>query len=100
MPCNQHKVHDPECAVCIMVLHSSKKPPKTLKRIAFWWLKDHGYEGLFNGDAGCGCRLTDLMPCDEPGEGCEAGYEGPCDCGEGCDWHIGPKRVAHEEDPK
>lgn len=67
----------------------------TLKEITEAWLKANGYGGLYN-DFHCGCRLGDLMVCDEPGVGCEAGYlnESP-DCDEGCDWHIQGEKPGH-----
>lgn len=37
-----------------------------------------GFDGLFLED-GCGCRLDDLMPCDEPSPNCQPGYQCPCD---------------------
>lgn len=68
-----------------------------LKELASEWLKANGYSGLYNTDA-CGCELSDLMPCGEPGELCQAGYklefpDGKCSCGEGCDWHIESKQA-------
>lgn len=39
------------------------------------WLTAHGYTGLCNPDAECGCTLDCLMPCDEPHlRDCVAGY--------------------------
>jgi len=67
-----------------------------LKEIVKEWLKQHNYDGLFNDD--CGCIISDLMPCNEPGTQCEAGHATPCpgpetcENGGGCLWHIGPKQ--------
>ena len=55
-------------------------------------LQEKGYEGLYNWDAECACKLDDLMPCDQGYQECEAGYlvefDGDCTCGQGCDYHI------------
>ena len=67
----------------------------TLREIAAEWLKEHGFDGLYSGQ--CGCRINDLIPCDGPGEDCEAGHiipcPGPeiCELGGDCEWHIGKK---------
>jgi len=61
----------------------------TLKEIVKQWIKERGFEGLWR--EGCACKLDNLMPCSEPGEDCEAGYEAPCDgtCDDGpCAFHI------------
>lgn len=54
------------------------------------YLKQNGFDGLFSDE--CACDLSDLMPCGEQSDGCRAGYKGPCNCGEGCDYHIFSKR--------
>jgi hypothetical protein len=56
------------------------------------WLKQNGFDGLYNSDAECGCLIGDLAPCGEIPLECTAGYKQPCDesCGDH-DWHIGPK---------
>lgn len=54
-------------------------------------LAEQGYDGLSNEDACCACVLSDLAPCGEMGQYCEAGYRRDgChpECGEGCDFHI------------
>ena len=57
------------------------------------YLRLNGYDGLYCDE--CGCALPDLMPCGgEWAIDCVAGYrhEGCTeDCGNGCDFHIGPK---------
>jgi len=65
-----------------------------IKAIIQGWLKEHGYDGLFNRDAQCGCESEDLAPCEGDITACEPGYKVPCD-GKGCecvephtDWHI------------
>lgn len=77
--------------------------PDTLNSIAVQWLKANGYAGLSNSGAECGCEISDLMPCGEPGDTCEAGYKWLCKdhtaCREDCDyeqeevsWCISSKR--------
>jgi len=69
---------------------------KTVRNIVEEWLKDNGYDGLYDDD--CGCLIGDIAPCEpDGGFGCMPGYKGPCDpktCpadGE-CDWHVGPRK--------
>ena len=38
-------------------------------------LFDKDFDGLFNGNSECACLATDLMPCDNPGINCTAGYK-------------------------
>jgi len=65
-----------------------------LKAIVANWLTNHGYDGLYQPDAKCACRLEDLMPCGEPGLSCTAGYLAPCPgtasevCDGNCAFHI------------
>ena len=59
------------------------------------WLKEHGYDGLFNDE--CGCDLNDLMPCDRDCGECQPGYKQPCDCRRGYDFHIRPDKGAVDE---
>ena len=68
------------------------------------WLAEHGYDGLYNEDADCGCRVDDLMPCGEPGIRCRAGHVVPCDpdtceVGGECPWHIGEKDCTEKGTP-
>jgi len=68
------------------------KSNPTVREILSVWLKANGYDGLYLPGI-CGCRADDLAPCcDSSNTGCQAGYQQPCDCGEGCKFHIGPKR--------
>lgn len=39
------------------------------------WLKEHGYDGLLNGNGECGCERTDLCPCESSCLDCEPGYK-------------------------
>jgi hypothetical protein len=56
----------------------------TVKEIVRRFLVKEGFEGLFEDDGECACKLDDLMPCD--GEyyigSCEVGYIVPCEEGE------------------
>lgn len=71
----------------------------TVHEILKTYLKNEGYDGLYNSLVPCGCELKDLMPCDGEGVGdCEPGYKVPCDPGtceaDGeCDWHMGSGKV-------
>ncbi|MFW6106531.1 MAG: hypothetical protein ACOC8H_00045, partial [bacterium] len=51
-----------------------------------------GCDGLVNRGRECGCRVGDLMPCDEPDvTECQPGYIGPPPPEEkttGCDWWM------------
>jgi hypothetical protein len=66
----------------------------TIKEIVEKYLKENGYDGLCHVYADCACRIGDLMPCDEPGVHCEAGYEGPGDEDEELEFTIIPGRRA------
>ena len=69
----------------------------TVKQIVSEYLATHGYDGLYADD--CGCLLDDdLMLCCRDGiDGCQPGYKQSCNCGEGCEWHVGPKREETDE---
>lgn len=73
-----------------------------VQNIVFDWLASRGYDGLFNADIQCACRLEDLMPCDEPGIDCTAGYLVPCPgtasevCDGDCEFHIVAEKPAEE----
>ena len=49
------------------------------------WLKEHGYDGLYNDDADCACQRTDIAPCGAIGRDCAPGYKAPC--GDECGHH-------------
>lgn len=44
-----------------------------VRRIVMEYLEKWGYGGLCTGN--CGCRLSDLMPCDGACDECVPGYE-------------------------
>lgn len=62
-----------------------------VKEIIKAWLKEHKYEGLFNSDIECGCKLDDFMPCGEMRHDCEAGYIQP-GSHDGFDFMTGPDK--------
>lgn len=58
------------------------------------YLVANGYDGLYCDE--CSCLPDDLFPCGGSGGDwildCTAGYKiDGCTCGEGCDFHTGPK---------
>jgi hypothetical protein len=62
-----------------------------LRDLVEFALEANGFDGLFNTDSNCACRLGDLIPCGEVSLWCGAGYQAPCDgtCEDGkCDFHI------------
>lgn len=73
------------------------------RQILAAWLKDHGFDGLFNSDVPCGCLVADLMPCGGCPDECHSGYRVDCkrkDCEtcEGCDGYTeGQWRVQGEK---
>lgn len=38
------------------------------------YLVTHGYDGLYEPDNDCACKLSDLMPCDQPMQSCRPGH--------------------------
>ena len=48
------------------------------------WLQENGYDGLFNEDGDCACKLSDLSPCEHLSHACKPGYLTTV-CPEGCD---------------
>ena len=61
-----------------------------VSEIVHKYLVENKYEGLYNDDS-CACTLDDLFPCEQFCDNCEPGVITECDCGEDCDWHIGPR---------
>lgn len=47
----------------------------TVKEIVEKYLKENGYDGLYDGAEACGCSLGNLIPCNYPIEFCTPGYE-------------------------
>lgn len=48
-----------------------------VKEIALEWLKEHGYDGLYNEHRNCGCCQDDFMDCDWQEGFCEPAYKIP-----------------------
>ena len=48
---------------------------KSLIDLAAKWLKDNGYDGLYNSDSECACLCEGLMTCEDPSTECMAGYK-------------------------
>lgn len=70
------------------------KDSKSVIEIVEAYIREHGFDGLFNSDFECACKVDDLAPCGEDNiGGCCVGYEYPCPkstCGEH-DYHIGTR---------
>jgi len=63
----------------------------TVKEIVRRYLVKENFEGLFNEDAECACKLDDLITCecDFPIHECEAGYIIPCEEGSDFNYCVG-----------
>ena len=59
------------------------------------YLKEHGYDGLHS-PYDCACEVDDLAPCCGDMEDCEPGYKVPCDCGDGCNFHMVAQKPEQE----
>lgn len=55
------------------------------------WLIAGGFDGLQH-DSDCGCKIDDLIPCDQDCSECTPGYLRLGKEGEECDWYIVPKK--------
>lgn len=65
-----------------------------LQKIVEQWLKANGYDGLYHFNDECACILKDLMPCNEPGIDCTAGYKCTCQATDYFRFMIGRKQCA------
>ena len=69
-------------------LQKGGKPMNALEIIESY-LKANGFDGLFNCEGKCACKLNDLAPCETVNRDCQPGYETPCDCQPPkCEFHI------------
>lgn len=48
---------------------------KTVRDIVIDYLKENGYDGLYNPDVECGCFINDLVPCCERFDECMPGMK-------------------------
>lgn len=71
---------------------------KAVYEIVQEYLVANGLDGLYNESSECACLASDLAPCCGVIDACLAGYRTPCDCGEGCDFHIGPDKEVRENE--
>jgi hypothetical protein len=75
---------------------------KTVKDILESYLAEHGYDGLYNIEAECGCISGDLAPCDSMHlDDCCPGYKvkaHPEETDSGFDWLIGPRQPRADSD--
>lgn len=63
--------------------------PVTVRKIVEKYLKDNGFDGLFEDE--CGCQLSDLAPCScESIMRCEPGYKHEAKEGDENDFYIRP----------
>ena len=64
-----------------------------VRQIVADYLRENGFDGLYNLVVDCACKLEDLAPCDCNLLDCKPGYLQPCppDCGDH-DWHMGDKK--------
>lgn len=71
-----------------------------IKEITKEYLIKNNYDGLICPEVPCGCSVEDLMECGEVHELCQGGYKVPCECDEGCKYHIAlkPKEPNNEQE--
>ena len=79
-------------------------PEGTVKANIEQYLRDNGYDGLWNPHVPCGCLMSEGGPiscCDNPFD-CEPGYRFECPGGEDCyhDYDLGPHWFVGPEPPK
>jgi len=96
-PCKPHIFEKTYTAIYV---GPASEPRRTVLEIIATYLRENGYDGLCKGKAleeGCGCLLNDLAPCGEPCMHCEPGYQVPCDCEQGCQWHVSKEKEDEQE---
>ena len=55
------------------------------------YLKDNGFDGLYNEIGECACKINDLAPCGQIDHTCKAGYLIKCE-NEDYDFCIGERK--------
>ncbi len=58
------------------------------------YLREHGFDGLYNEAGECACELALLVPCEALNAECSPGIKTTCDCGDH-DWHISKRENDH-----
>ena len=95
-----HHCRNPRTEVCAASVEAIEPfEPPTVGEITAEHLKANGYDGLCNDDAGCGCGLGDLAPCDCLSLDCVAAYkkiateadQDICDCEVGDTIYVAEK---------
>jgi len=73
----------------------------TVNEIVNEYLKANGYDGLYNPDGECACKVGTLASCGGPCDECEPGYGVPCphNCGEHL-YHIVAKKPSDKPHEK
>lgn len=74
----------------------------TVQEIVKQFLELNKFEGLFNEDIECACKLDDLITCQDVCYECEAGYLRPCeeDVEDEFNYCIGRYKPEEEEGKK
>jgi len=60
----------------------------TVKDIILKFLRSNSYDGLYNVNGSCACKIDDLIPCDGPIDNCKPGCLKDCDCYMKHEFHI------------
>lgn len=60
----------------------------TVREIIEKYLRENGFDGIYNSDLECGCKLDDLGPCEGCVVDCSPGHVIYCGCKDP-NWHIG-----------
>jgi len=78
----------------VSLVKHMEKNPRSLDIVREWLLL-HGFDGLYNGEDDCGCRLDNMCPCGiEIPNDCRAGYSRPL---ADCPTHSGVYPNKHDE---